>query len=1387
MRTLLLFFALLISQISFAKDYTIPAPLEQWEQWVIEKHDEIKCPIGKIDYQCTWPGLLRIDVQDDFIGVSQSWDVSKKNVWVPLLGNNDQWPVRVLLNGDDAPITENNKMPGVFIKNTGKHHIITTYLNNSEIDSINIPKITPMVELLVNDNKVNQPQIDSNGTLYFNSIKSNQNKNKLVENKLSIDIFRLLTDNIPFELTSRFEFRISGTSREISLAGVLPEDYTPLSITSKLPVRIDNNELRVQVKPGKWIIELRARANKKVNTFTYFTSGDKWPANEIWAFRDMSEFRQIEINGINSIDPYQTRLPNKWKKFPTFLAQPNTAINIKEIKRGNPTPAANELKLSRHLWLNFDGNGYSVRDQIKGTMNRDWRINAQDDLNIGRVTSSNKGQFITQSIDGKQGVELRNQKVSIVAESQIPGNINELSATGWDTNFSQVSASLHIPPGWSVLSISGAEQTSGTWIEKWTLLDLFFLLIVSASVTKLWNWRWGLVAAATLTLTTHDWMAPYWIWMNLIAASALLRVVKHEKISKWLNRYRIMTVAVLVMIALPYFINEIRMGIYPQLERGLSYNANSISQINSFTPAKQIQKRRVASSTDRMKENKMGSYLAGMSESDASYGRGALAPKRKFIPQFDPNAKIQTGPGMPEWSGKTFPLVWSGPVNSEQKLKIIYITPGEKLFIAIIKVLLITALAFCLVELNYILPQRIKDKIPQKFLSATLALFIGITSFIQPAGDAMANTMPSPELLKQLEQRLTEKPECLPNCVNIQRTRILILGNELAFAFKVNSAVNSYITLPIQMDSWQPAKVIMDGDKETGMQRNSSGYLRVQVPEGDHDVIIQGSIEGLNSLSLPSPYTLHNVTSDVSGWEIAGIDKMGNINGQLKLTRIKEKTEAEKKVLRPSSMPNFLRITRSITIGLEWEVHTRVERISGGSDPILVSIPLLSGESVNSAGYEVINNEIKIKLPSGQNQTAWNSTLKRVDSLVITTRDSFQWSEVWELNVSPIWQVKAAGIPETNHKRNGRLGPSWHPWPGEKLTLNISRPKGIDGATMTVNRVTLDVKPGERMTDNELTLKVLASQGGQHKISLPEGVQVKSVTTGGRSLVIEDSVTDIGIPIRPGEQDIKIKWSNNNGISNTFSTPKVNIGLPTVNTHITLNPGDDRWVLLVGGPNQGPAILFWGVFCIVVFIALILGQVKGLPIKTSGWILLGIGLLPVSIETVFVIVAWLFLLKFRSDKSETLHALSPVKFNFIQVAIVLLTLFVIVGLISAIEQGLLGSPDMQIKGNNSWTGNLKWYEDRGDNYLASAWAFSVPMYFYRISMLLWALWLAFSCLKWISWGWESFSNNGSWKTVKFNITNRKSKKQSKKNTLIDAVDDLDINIKLKDEDDSKKK
>jgi hypothetical protein len=110
-----------------------------------------------------------------------------------------------------------------------------------------------------------------------------------------------------------------------------------------------------------------------------------------------------------------------------------------------------------------------------------------------------------------------------------------------------------------------------------------------------------------------------------------------------------------------------------------------------------------------------------------------------------------------------------------------------------------------------------------------------------------------------------------------------------------------------------------------------------------------------------------------------------------------------------------------------------------------------------------------------------------------------------------------------------------------------------------------------------------------------------------------------------------------------------------------------------------------------------------------------------------------------------------------------LTTIALSSLFFAIEQGLLGQPDMQIVGNGSYQQYLHWYQDHNGEILPQPWVLSLPLFVYRVLMLLWALWLAFTLLRWLRWGWQCFSRDGIWRHIKL-ASSSKGWGKFKKNT-----------------------
>jgi hypothetical protein len=51
-----------------------------------------------------------------------------------------------------------------------------------------------------------------------------------------------------------------------------------------------------------------------------------------------------------------------------------------------------------------------------------------------------------------------------------------------------------LPPGWRLISASGADDVPDTWFQQWTLFDLFIVLIISVAMARLFGVAWGVLA-----------------------------------------------------------------------------------------------------------------------------------------------------------------------------------------------------------------------------------------------------------------------------------------------------------------------------------------------------------------------------------------------------------------------------------------------------------------------------------------------------------------------------------------------------------------------------------------------------------------------------------------------------------------------------------------------------------------------------------------------------------------------------------------------------------------------------------------------------------------------------------------------------------------------------
>jgi hypothetical protein len=1309
----------------------IPEPLKPWISWVSKDNPERDCPFLHNNHdqkRCSWSSNLSLNLANNKSEFVATWQIYKES-WVNLPGDIQHWPVNITVNNKTALIIEKYGKPAIKLA-SGFYQIKGEFLWERFPDNLTIPAETGLVNLQINGTAVPTPVI-KNGQLWLTENDTKQVKTENIQNRVDVQVFRKILDTIPTQLTTRLLFEVSGEQQEIKLENVLLTDFITMQLSSTLPARLENDgTLVVQVRAGHWEIEMTARAEKQLNSL--FLQKDK--PSEIWVFEAQPNLRVVEIESPNTIDTSQTNLSPDWKHLSAYKMTADTSMIFKEISRGNVNPEPNQLSINRQLWLDFDGTGYSVNDKITGKMTRGWRLNTLPETKLGNVTLDNNSQLITQDIaTQKEGIEIRNGQISLNADSRINGDIRQISAVGWEQTFHSVRAELNLPPGWTLFFARGVDNVPNSWIARWTLLDLFLVLITALATAKLWNYSWGIFALVTFVISWHEWDAPHYIWLNILAATALLRVLPTNKfltVTQWYLRCCYLT---LVLIALPFMVSQIRIGLYPQLARtehqAIYQPSQVVNEILQSLPAAAAPAKAMRGMATLMKKEVYDSYAG----SDYSVEEKMNSADFERI---DPKAKIQTGFGVPQWQWNKITLYWNGAVDSTQQLNLWYLSPTVSMILNFLRVILITVLALLMLDVLKIV------KLPVLRFGNSFAVLLGFTllPLFFSSQNAWAD-FPNETLLNELKTRVqqVELPDCLPSCASIQQMHLTINEKELSIALEIDVMESVALPLPSEYGQWFPNTVTINNEPAKGLSRFNE-TLWINLSQGKHHVVLRGLTPLLSKFTLPLPLKPKYVAVQKTGWELQGLQENGVADEQLQFVKTLTTDTKIKTALEPEPLPPFVRVERTLQLGVDWHVKTKIIRLSPPDSAIFLNIPLLKGESVTSTGIRVKDNLVPVNMSNQQTVMQWESVLEKTEEITLTAPSINQWVEVWKADASSIWHLEMSGIPMVLGVENNRFLPEWHPWSGEKVALHVSRPQGIEGKTLTIDNSSLHVTQGQRTRESVLTFNLRSSQGTQHSIVLPEKSALQTVVINGQNRPLHLEGQKLTLPINPESQEIAVTWQEPVPASTKISTPSVNLGQDSVNTNLSLNLGQDRWLIFVTSSKFGPVILFWGEIIVMMMVSFGLGKITLTPIKNWQWFLLLLGLSQVPLEAAVLVVAWFMALGWRFTKfNETSR-----HFNLLQIMIVLLTFSALTILFAAVAQGLLNVPNMRVTGNNSTAYTLNWYVDRSDSQLPEMSAISLPLIVYRLLMLVWSLWLAISLLNWLKWGWGCFSHQGLW-------------------------------------------
>ncbi|MES2823128.1 MAG: hypothetical protein V4732_05990 [Pseudomonadota bacterium] len=1316
----------------------VPKSLEEWKPWVLEKHSDINCPFLFSDATrtCTWPSELQINASSN--GVKFSLHVEAyKNDWVALPGNMSLWPQNVSDNNIKTPVRDNGSIPEIYLT-TGNHEISGEIRWTELPRTLQIPEQTGIVQLTLHGKPVTTPAIENGNQLWLSA--SETQTAVAHQDTFNLRVFRKINDAIPLQIITQLQIEVSGKERELQLGQLLLTGFTATEFQSSLPARIEKDgNLRIQVKPGSWELTLVSQSTTLINDLAFKSTSALWPQQEVWVFEAQRQLRSVQVSGVQTIDPQQTQLPEEWKQLPAYLVTPETHFKIEELQRGVNKDAASELTLTKEIWLSFNGKEFIIQDQLSGTT-QNTRLETISPYELTTATIDEKPQLITHLANSKNpGAEIRTHKINLSGVSHLPRNLT-LPVSGWSEDFNSVTTNLYLPPGWSLFTATGTSNENGSWISKWTLWDMFLVLIIAVAIGRTTKLIYGALAAITLLIIYQRTGAPVYIWLNLVATIALISFVS-GKFKNFIVKYIYVSFIFLALILLPFAVREARAIINPQLEHEEFYDFDFPLPLVMHSDSKKKPAMVAAPAPEAALDMSEATVEKAGITRNRSFGSYAQEERKDINKEYDPNQQTQTGVAIPSWGENRVYLEWTGPVKANETSKLFLITPFINRIGYLLSVLLPLLLSGILLQYFF---QALGKSItlPNFRKSSSLAalpciLIAGL--WIAPNQSAQADVVIDQTILKELEERLTAPPRCLPNCAAIESLTLNLNNDQLTMDMVVHSNDLIALPLPAEREQWWPNHVTVDGKNAT-LIKTPAHNLLVSLPKGRHSLIIKANLQGRDALNLQFPLPLHNVVSRTQGWEVSGAPAALQASQSLQLQRVeRNETESKSEHLRPDPIAPFVIVRRELHLSLEWTLVTTVTRVAPATGAINIEVPVIEGEQPLTTQLNS-NGKISVHLEANEYASNWSSTIKQATPLQLQAAQNTSWVEIWALDASPIWHTETKGIAPIQFAENENI-PIWQPWPGEILNINVTRPAATKGSYTTIDSATLTHEPGKRSNVSTLDLSIRTNQGGQYNFTMPQGAKLSTVNIDGTPFSISAVSGLIKIPLHPGEQRIAISWKTEESLGFFSKSPQFSLDHGSSNQHIHINLPANRWPLFVGGPMVGPSILIWGMLFVVMLIAVALGRSGLTPLKSYQWVLLSLGICTLSFATFVVVAIWLILLQQRG-KLQSIS--STRKFKLMQVGLFIISAIALFCLIGTIPAGLLGSPDMHIVGDNYYGGNFSWYQDHSDFAFPNAWIISLPLWCYKVAILLWALWLASALLGWIRWGWQQLSHHGLW-------------------------------------------
>jgi len=1106
----------------------------------------------------------------------------------------------------------------------------------------------------------------------------------------------------------------------------------PSRLSSDLPVRLDpDGKVEVALRPGSHRVELEAIWFSPPARLSAPVDSAPWPEAEIWSFVDASSQRTVELVGGVPVDGGQAGVGRDISSLPARRLASGESMEFKEVLRGDPRTDSVQVGCQREVWVDFSGAGLTFRDKLNLQLNRPLRLSVRSPYRLGSAVHRSAGIVLTSLREGEQGFPVEGEG-NIQLVSRAEGGLWKalpVSPVGWPLD--ETSLAIHLGPGWRLVAVPGSTLAEGTWMGDWDLWKIFVVVLVVSLVFRLVSQGAGALSMVGLVLGCHDGV-PFLAWIAFLVALALYRGIQ----DRWPDQVaaRIAGLAlgilsvVLVAVQLVFLGSQLRLVAHPELS----------------VPGRQFTSRWRPAAMDRMEEASMevsskrssGNVdgLQGLLQSSPKLYRqngvlekdvmpDRLSDVRMPEPTFnlqdeDPTlfSGVGPGPGVPEWEWEAGTARWTGFVRAEQTFRILALGPDAMRLWRILAVLATTlAVGMCLRRAFSDANPRWGAWFSPRLVAPLLVLL---------AAGAPRAEIPSAEVLHQLREELLKSDVCGEDCASLGASRLRMDGDRAVLEIEVQAHTKGVVFLPrpqwLQV-SIQVPRGILGGGGESELAWVEPGFQTIRM-EG---------IVGTEEFLVRFPEAITGVEVSANGWTVVSANQNG-IHLQRKAVQASggdsTRSDAQRRIADPPS------VRRQFQFAREWTVTTAVSR-RGTAGSVAVSVPLLDGESPLDP---VVQREGKVQavIPSGTEVIQWKSRLPIKPRLLLRAGIPGVASERWIVQSSVRWHLVHRGLPPVQASTL-----EWAPRPGDSLEILFQSPKPVTGPGVLVESSGLRLS-GDDLSECRLDLRVATAVGDSFRIALPPKANLRVLELGASAIPPTfDAQGRLRLELRPGDKTVRVVWVGepNDGVFR--KAPEVVLSAAGVDARVEFPQTEQGWIVALGGPGDGPSVLWWGVVAALAVVSWLLARLPGKPLGFWSWFLLMFATSTVGNWLVLPFVAWVAAIVARRRIRP--ESLSKEVFNLLQVGLGALSLLAFGVLLSAIPVGLLGNPDSGVAGGE---GGLVWYLDRFSGELPRPWMVVVPLMAWKAMLLCWSLWLVRSLMRWVPWGWESFTSGGIWRS-----------------------------------------